>query len=101
MLEKRSRIIDANITNRIQKIKERLSGAEDAIENINTTVKENTKNSKLLTENMQDIQYTMRTTTLRKTCTEESEDNHLKKPLHIFNKKEEEKFPNLKRERMP
>ena len=52
MLEKRSRIIDANITNRIQKIKERLSGAEDAIENINTTVKENTKNSKLLTENM-------------------------------------------------
>ena len=38
--KKRSGVIDASITNRIQKIKERVSGAEDSIENTNTTLKE-------------------------------------------------------------
>jgi len=38
-LWKRSGIIDVSITNRIQEIEERLSGAEDTIENIDTTVK--------------------------------------------------------------
>jgi len=42
---KRSEVIEANITNRIQKIEERISGAEDTIENIDTTVKENAKSS--------------------------------------------------------
>jgi uncharacterized coiled-coil protein SlyX len=42
-LGKRSGVIDASITNRIQEIEERISGAEDSIENIDTTVKENTK----------------------------------------------------------
>ena len=37
--------IDASITNRIQEIEERISGAEDTIENIDTTVKENAKSS--------------------------------------------------------
>ena len=37
---KRSEVIDASITNRIQKIEERISGAEDTLENI---VKENAK----------------------------------------------------------
>jgi hypothetical protein len=40
-LGKRSGVIDASITNRIQEIKERISGAENIIEN--TTVKENVK----------------------------------------------------------
>ena len=40
-LGKRSGGIDANITNRIQEIEERISGAEDTIENTDTTVKEN------------------------------------------------------------
>ena len=40
---KRSGITDANITNRIQEIEERLSGTEDTIENNDTTVKENAK----------------------------------------------------------
>ena len=40
---KRSEVIDASITNRIQEIEERISGAEDTIENIGTTVKENAK----------------------------------------------------------
>jgi hypothetical protein len=42
-LGKRSGVIDASITNRIQEIEERMPGAEDTIENIDTTVKENTK----------------------------------------------------------
>ena len=44
--EKRSGDIDASITNSIQEVEERLSGAEDTIENIDTTVKENAKNQK-------------------------------------------------------
>jgi predicted nucleic acid-binding Zn-ribbon protein len=42
-LGKRSGVIDASITNRIQEIEERISGAEDTIENIDTTIKENAK----------------------------------------------------------
>ena len=37
------------ITNRIQEIEERISGAEDTIEKIDRTVKENAKSKKLLT----------------------------------------------------
>jgi hypothetical protein len=39
-LGKRSGVIDASSTNRTQEIEERISGAEDTTENINTTVKE-------------------------------------------------------------
>jgi phosphoenolpyruvate synthase/pyruvate phosphate dikinase len=39
-LGKRSGVIDVSITNRIQEIEERISGAEDTIENSDTTVKE-------------------------------------------------------------
>jgi hypothetical protein len=42
-LGKRSGVIDARITNRIQEIEERILGAEDTIESIDTTVKENAK----------------------------------------------------------
>ena len=42
-LGKRSGVIDASITNRIQEIEERISGAEDTIENIDTAVKESAK----------------------------------------------------------
>ena len=42
-LGKRSGIIDVSITNRIQEMEERISGAEDFIENMDTTVKENAK----------------------------------------------------------
>ena len=48
-LEKRSGVIDASITNRIQEIEERISGTEDSIENIDTTIKENAKCKKILT----------------------------------------------------
>ena len=48
-LEKRSGVINANITNRIQEIEDRTLGAEDTRENIQTIVKENAKCKKLLT----------------------------------------------------
>jgi hypothetical protein len=44
----------------MQEIEERISGAEDTIKNIDTTVKENAKCKKLLTQNTQEIQDTMR-----------------------------------------
>jgi uncharacterized coiled-coil protein SlyX len=54
-LGKRSGVIDASITNRIQEIDKRISWAEDTIENIDTTVKEKAKSKKLLTQNIQEI----------------------------------------------
>ena len=62
---KKSGIIDARITSRIQEIEERISGAEDTVENIDTTVKENAKSKKLLTQNIQEIQDTRRRPNLR------------------------------------
>ena len=55
-LGKRSGVIDASIiTNRIQEIEERISGAEDTIENIDTTTKKkNVKCKKILTQNTQE-----------------------------------------------
>jgi gas vesicle protein len=44
-LGKRSGVIDASISNRIQEIEERISGAEHTIENIDNKVKENAKSS--------------------------------------------------------
>ena len=54
-LGKRSGVIDESITNGIQEIEERISGTEDTIENIDTTVKENSKCKKLQTPNIQEI----------------------------------------------
>ena len=59
-LGKRSGVINASITNKIQKTEEKISGAEDTIENIDTTVKENTKSKKFLIQNIQGIQDTVR-----------------------------------------
>jgi prefoldin subunit 5 len=64
-LGKRSGVIDTSITNRIQGLEERISGAEDTIENIDTTLKETTKCKKLLTQNIQEIQDTMRRSKLK------------------------------------
>ena len=44
-LGEKSGVIDANINNRIQKIEERISDAEDTIETMDSTVKENAKNT--------------------------------------------------------
>jgi cell division protein FtsL len=57
-LGKKSGTIDGSISNRIQLMEERISGAEDSIENIGTTIKENAKCKKILTQNIQEIQDT-------------------------------------------
>jgi chromosome segregation ATPase len=97
-LGKRSGVIGASITNRIQEIKERISGTEDNIENIDITVKENVKCTKLLSQNIQEIQDTMKRPNLKIVGIEESKDSQLKGLIKIFNKIIEENFPNLKKE---
>ena len=59
-LGKKSGTIDVRVSNRIQEMEERISGAEDSIENLGTTIKENEKCKKILTQNIQEIQDTMR-----------------------------------------
>ena len=46
ILGKKSGVIDVSISNRIQEMEERISGAEDSIENMGTTIKENKKMQK-------------------------------------------------------
>jgi hypothetical protein len=96
-LGKKSGIRDVSISNRIQEMEERISGAEDSIENTDTTVKENTKCKKILTQNIQEIQDTMRRPNLRIMSIDENEDFQCKGPVNIFNKIIEENFPNLKK----
>ena len=92
----RTGITDANNTKRLQEIEERISAVKDDIEGIDTTVKENTKNKKLLTQNIQEIQDTMKRLDLGIIDTEESEDFKLKEPANIFNKVTDESFLKLK-----
>jgi chromosome segregation ATPase len=97
-LGKKSGTIDANITNRIQEMEERISGAEDSVENIGTIIKENAKCKKILTQNIQEIQDTMRRPNLQIIGVEENEDFQLKGPANIFKKFIEENSPNPKKE---
>ena len=97
-LGKKSGTIDASISNRIQEMEERISGAEDSIENISTKIKENAKYKKILSQNIQEIQDTMRRPNLQIIGIDENEDVQLKGPANIFNKIIEENFPNLKKE---
>jgi predicted RNase H-like nuclease (RuvC/YqgF family) len=73
-LGKKSGTIDASISNRIQEMEEIISGAEDSIENIGTTIKENAKCKKILTQSIQEIQDTMRRPNLRIIGIDENED---------------------------
>jgi hypothetical protein len=79
-------------------MEERISDAEDTIENMNTTIEENLKCKKILTQNIQEIQDTMRRPNLRIIGIYEKEDLQLKRPVNIFNKIMEENFPNQKKE---
>ena len=98
-LGKKSGTIDAGtISNRIHEMEERISGAEDSIENIGKTIKENGKCKNILTQNIQEIQDTMRRPNLRIIGLDENEDVQIKWTATIFNKIIEENFPNLKKE---
>jgi len=82
----------------MQEIEERISGAEDTIENMDSTIKDNIKHKKILAQNIQEIQETMRSSNIRIIGIEESEDTPLKGPVNIFNQIIEENFCNLKKE---
>ena len=77
-LRKKSGVKTASMTTRLQEIEERISGAEDNIENINTTVRENAKTKKLLTQNVEEIQDTMRRPNLTIIGIEEGKEYQLK-----------------------
>ena len=75
-LGKRPGVTDASVTNRIQEIEEKITGKEDSIENIDTTIKENTKSKKILIiQNIQEIQDTMKTLNLKIIDIEETENS--------------------------
>jgi hypothetical protein len=59
-LDKRTEATDTSITNKNTKDKERISGIEDMIEEIDTTVKENVSSENFLTQNIQEIRDTMK-----------------------------------------
>jgi exonuclease VII small subunit len=98
-LEKKSGTIDKSISNRIQEMEEKISSAEDSIENMDRTIKTNSKCKKILTQNTQEIQDTMRRPNLRIIGIDESEDFQLKGPVNIINKIKKENFPNLKKKK--
>ena len=75
----------------------RISDAEDSIGNMNTTIKENGKCKKIPTQNIQEIQDTMRRPNLW-IIVDENEDSQLKGPANIFNNVIEESFQYLKKE---
>jgi hypothetical protein len=77
-------------------MEKRISDAEDSTENLDTTIKENEKCKKILTQNTQEIQDTMRRPNLWIIEVDENEDFQLKGSANIFNKIIEEKFFNLK-----
>jgi hypothetical protein len=60
--KKRTGTTDASITNRIQKMEERISGIENTTEEIDTSIKENVKSKKKkkVTQNIQEIWNTMK-----------------------------------------
>ena len=77
----------------VRVILERISGAEDSIENIGIKIKENAEFKKILTQNIQEIQDTMRRPNLQIIGVDENEDFQLKGPANIFNKIIEENCP--------
>jgi recombinational DNA repair protein RecR len=70
----KSATINASISNRMQEKEERISGVEDSMENIGTAIKESAKCKKILTQNIQEIQDTMRRPNLQIIGVDENED---------------------------
>jgi hypothetical protein len=65
-------------------MEEKISGAEDSIEIMDTTIKESAKCKKILTQNIQEIKETMRRPNLRIIGVNENKDFQLKGPAIIF-----------------
>jgi predicted nucleic acid-binding Zn-ribbon protein len=92
-LGKKSGTIDVSISNRIQEMEERISGAEDSIENMDSTIKENAKCKKILTQNIQEIQGKMRRPNLWIIGVDENEDFQLKGPSKYLQQNYRKKLP--------
>jgi hypothetical protein len=97
-LGERLGITDVSITSRIQEKEERISGVEDMVVEIGTTVEENSKYKRLLTQSIQEIEDKMNRPNLRINRIEKKEDSQLEVPENVFNKTLEENFPNPKKE---
>ena len=78
-------------------IEDRITIAEDTIENLDTRVKENAKCKKDLTQNIQEIQDTIRRPNLRVIGIDERENIQHKGPANIFYKIMEENSSKLKK----
>ena len=74
-LGKRSGTTDASISNRMQEIKERISDVEDDVEEIDTTVKENSKHKHLLLKASRKFRTKLKRPNLRIIGIEENEDS--------------------------
>jgi uncharacterized coiled-coil protein SlyX len=85
-LGKKPGTIDSSISKRIQDMEERISGAEDSIESMDTTITENAKSKKILTQNIQEIQDITRRTNLQIIAVDKNEDFQLKELVNIFKK---------------
>ena len=92
-LSKRSGTTDVSITNRIQEMEERISGAEDTLAEMDSSTKENLKSNKSLTQNIQEIWDTVKRPNIRKIGIEEGEEIQLKGSENIFNKIMKKTFP--------
>jgi uncharacterized coiled-coil protein SlyX len=88
-LDKRMRTIVTSITNRIQDMEERISGIEDIIKEIHTSINENVKSKGLLEQNIREIWDTMKGPNVRINEIEEGEDFQLQGNYKII----EENFP--------
>ena len=85
------------MNSRIQETEERIARAEDTREEIDSSVKENIKSNKSLTQNIQEIWDTMERPNLR-IIGVEGEEVQLKHTENILNKIIEKNFPNIKKD---
>ena len=95
---KRRETTNSSMNTRIQEMEERITSAEDTIEEIDSSVKENIKSNKSLTQNIQEIWDTIKRSNLRIIGIEEREEVQLKDTENLFNKIIEENFPYLKKD---
>jgi anaerobic glycerol-3-phosphate dehydrogenase len=84
ILGKKSGTIDVRISNRIQEMEAKISGAEESTEHMDTTIKGNAKCEKILAQNIQEIQGTMRKQNMGIIGIDEKEDFQLEGPVNIF-----------------
>ena len=79
-------------------MEDRISGTKDMKEGIDTSVKENVKSKKILTQHFQEVWNTMKRPSLTIIGIEGGEETEVRDTENVCNKITEEHFPNLKKE---